>query len=90
MKSFSPEIGLQIHSWKGHSWSIWHISGHIFFTTRNHLPYDQVDDDPSQEEGPQETPLVITIVMIVVVRGGGFVVDDMFHWCHWKSSQWWR
>ena len=36
-------------------------------TTRNHLPYDKVDDDPSQEEGPKETPLVITIVMIVVV-----------------------
>ena len=44
-----------------------HLVTYFFITTRNHLPYDKVDDDPTQEEGPKETPLVITIVMIVVV-----------------------
>ena len=44
-----------------------HLVTYSFITTRSHLPYDKVDDDPSQEEGPKETPLVITIVMIVVV-----------------------
>ena len=39
-----------------------HLVTYFFITTRNHLPYDKVDDDPSQEEGPEETPLVITIV----------------------------
>ena len=44
-----------------------HLVTYFFITTRSHLPYDQVDDDPSQEEGPKETPLVITTVMMVVV-----------------------
>ena len=40
----------------------------FFITTRNHLPYDKVDDDPSQEEGPEKTPLVITMIVVVVLQ----------------------
>ena len=70
MKNFSQEICLQIHQGKVTYGRFGTSRDIIFITTRNHLPYDKVDDDPSQEEGPKETPLVITIVMIVVVVVG--------------------
>ena len=66
MKNFSPEVVYKFTHGKATLGRFGTSRDILLITTRNHLPYDEVDDDPSQEEGPKETPLVITIVMIVV------------------------